>query len=1061
MLSRGGWLLALVSLVVPAKTDERLATLEVEIELQGRWAPVYLAVVAENRRWREPTYETVLLEPRPQTWKLAPGRYRLVGASPEHAINYGQPIELRPGADFHQILRLQALHRISGRVVDKDGRPIPQARVGRLRAFVDDFDLQLSPLGESHLRPSWLATTDSHGEFSLPMLAGYGHMLWVEADGYGPSFSPDVRPSQEGKPLADFVLSPGASLVVRLTSTASTNELHLVPVLQNPDPVVPISVLRAVWERQLNAGKINWPALSSGRYQLHLKGPRRGSHNVTPKVVAEVDLAPGEQRLLELTLPTLPPSFDNQQPPSAPALELLALEHPAGELAGLELLRWHNGRPHVVIATAVSVSGGTRLDIAGGCVPGSTYVLTTDRWFGVTNRLQSENCNSTIRLQLHPRATVTGLLRPPVGSSLPSWGEIEVKRCADPNERSNEAAAVLGRVPFAIDNGRFEVPLPAGCVSLVAAVGDFAKHRWAEQQLKTKARHKLSSAVLSYGGAVLARVISGSDGRPVVGVRVAVLPAESLPEPGRTLAGGLGHAQLVDGLTGGEGWARLFGLPANDYVLSLLTDERHLPHLTMPFTVHAGEEVVLDNVVLPPPASLQVDVELADPLAVEAELLQVIAQPLTARPPISLSAPIAGRSALFDELPPGRWYLQGLIALPGVGQFVAGDQEIEVRQGEENHVTLTLDGGIFEGRVTYLDLPVFGIVAFTPTEKLSGRHSRIRTHTDEDGRFRLPLQPGIYQVEVSDESGILSRVTVPRVELRPEERDVEIRVPAGRIVGKVIDDHGAGIARSEVQAHFFAGESGSELEAHPTGIATRIRTDEEGNFQLEGMAPGQWQLYATAGEERSEPKWILLPSADIVDNVHLRIPTSTEVSGYLLNHVGQPIVGARGKLFLLPSNNSPLGVDKSWTTDTSGRFTYRTDRTLVRGANLAIASDQGVFALRTDAHEGMIVRLPPAGGDVILRINEHRWGGRFGPHVYLVAGDGGFLRVGFAGVVEPEDVVGWSRYRIRGLAVGHWSLVTAKSLAALRTLEVGQGWQLQSVARFESRPRQEVILDVP
>ncbi|MFL6291421.1 MAG: carboxypeptidase regulatory-like domain-containing protein [Thermoanaerobaculia bacterium] len=176
---------------------------------------------------------------------------------------------------------------------------------------------------------------------------------------------------------------------------------------------------------------------------------------------------------------------------------------------------------------------------------------------------------------------------------------------------------------------------------------------------------------------------------------------------------------------------------------------------------------------------------------------------------------------------------------------------------------------------------------------------------DDEGRFRFSLSPGEHEVraEAPDRAPDERRVTAAG---DPIDLDLELGRP-GAIAGRIADV----AAREYVSLGLQDGSRESSAEA---------RADEQGRFQLTGVAAGAWTLMATDSLGRTIERQVQVEEGRETAVPELRFPPLPAVRGRVLDPEGRPIPGA-SLSFEQEREQERLRV---WAVaDTQGRFATR------------------------------------------------------------------------------------------------------------------------------------------
>jgi hypothetical protein len=776
-----------------------------------------------------------------------------------------------------------------------------------------------------------------------------------------------------------------------------------------------------------------------------LKAPSHGVHDLVPLRLGVMDLAAGQARDLEIALPEPPKPPPPAFVEDAPALQLLTSHLPEDELASLKVHQWRGQARAGRAFSATAVSGGLLLEVEGGCRPGSLLVLESESRIGAVSLDSTAGCPEARRIELFPRADLAVRLAAPPGSELPESARVTVAPCvAVPGDPVIELAAEVSTT------GRLSTPVRAACVDVTARVGDFAPLTWYGLDLEPGETQDLGSDRLRHGAAVLARVLSGVDGRPLDGVTVTVMDRQQATG---VLRGDVATAKGAGvGVTRDGGWARLYGLPpGRDLVVLLQRQDGRVPHPAADLVLAGNEERVLDSLELPPLTELTVEVEISRRLQeIKAVPYKVHLRRLDPDGfDLSLTREVEPDGVVrVGELPAGRWRLEGIARADDGKPFPAGSAELQLQPGERRTFVLELADSLYRGRVTYQGLPVEGSLRIRPLSPADRRGMSVRLSAD--GEFRLPLEgPGTYTVQVFDRDDRFRDAAIPEVHFEDPDESVDIRVPEGRIAGRVIDAAGEPVPEAQVGAR-----SRQRLEDERFVWARRLRpTDRGGGFALEGLTPGAWTLSARAGELESEPRAVELGPEERIERLELVLEPAGRVTGTVLDASQRPIAGAR--LRITPRAGSPAELVPvvRTVTDPLGRFELSTAHA-DHLANLEVITPEGTAAaFRVRLETDLVVDLPTMGGELLLELpcaDRGPWGSGV---LFLVDPAGAYLAVPTLGSVDrvAEEPCRTLR-EIPGVGAGLWRIVQVRSAAEDSLLTSGQGNLLEPLGEVASQP---------
>ncbi len=261
---------------------------------------------------------------------------------------------------------------------------------------------------------------------------------------------------------------------------------------------------------------------------------------------------------------------------------------------------------------------------------------------------------------------------------------------------------------------------------------------------------------------------------------------------------------------------------------------------------------------------------------------------------VGRSTSAADGSYRFPSVSPGTWRLAAQPVDVPFG-FTPADAiapvpiEVTIRSGEPRSVVdLHLVRGLYIRGTLVAPDGVTGMQGDVSGQAPGGEFTVARA--DAQGVFALgPLGPGTFSLEGRPSSAYLSSLAVAA---DAGARDVVLRSrPGAEVAGRVVDGQsGAGV----LAAITIGGEDGS---------TTMTRTQPDGNFRLDGLAPGRYTLFAaTSSGQAGELGGVLLdPGAPLTGlqvvlkpGAKLRIRYEGSGIGQVLVHRGRATIGGDG-----------------------------------------------------------------------------------------------------------------------------------------------------------------------
>jgi len=170
----------------------------------------------------------------------------------------------------------------------------------------------------------------------------------------------------------------------------------------------------------------------------------------------------------------------------------------------------------------------------------------------------------------------------------------------------------------------------------------------------------------------------------------------------------------------------------------------------------------------------------------------------------------------------------------------------------------------------------------TPFGLIANRNStkdERSTKTGADGSFRFVVDPGTPGlVRLAGKEWILSKAT--RFAASPQDIDLgDLEcVKTATLSGRV---HSAGRGLPGVQVNVWGHRSGYHNE--------KTKTDAEGKFTLEGVAPGDCTLMCSSPKHLTKQKNLALEPGEVQNNIDVELAAGTSLSGQVVDDVGRPI----------------------------------------------------------------------------------------------------------------------------------------------------------------------------
>lgn len=391
-------------------------------------------------------------------------------------------------------------------------------------------------------------------------------------------------------------------------------------------------------------------------------------------------------------------------------------------------------------------------------------------------------------------------------------------------------------------------------------------------------------------GSISGTVTDENTGDPIVGAlveaRVATL---ALSDEGPVSMFAVFHT-----LTDSNGFYVLSGLSPGSYVVQAQMDNYQSE--IKGAIVAPDEDTIVDFSLQPNPGSIVgtiIDTDSGDPLA------SVIVEVKQGNTTVAQGFTDADGKFRIDGLAPGRYTVQ-VRADNFQGQFFA--VTVSANQTDTVNFSLVSDPGALIGTVKNTnDEPLIGS---TVTLELHGVSVQSAL-TDNDGNFSITgLSPGSYTVRAS-KSGFAHKIAGAEIKANLTTTvDLVLAANPGSIFGRVTSlSSGDGIVSAVVEVK--VGET----------LVSSILTDEEGNFLIEGIAPGAYVLRVSADNYQGAIQGVVVVSDQRAEENFALVSSPGGVAGVIKSSAsGDPIVGAR---VLISQNGVAIGES---LTDAQGLF---------------------------------------------------------------------------------------------------------------------------------------------
>lgn len=555
------------------------------------------------------------------------------------------------------------------------------------------------------------------------------------------------------------------------------------------------------------------------------------------------------------------------------------------------------------------------------------------------------------------------------GARVPAWAWVEAETCPVPRE----PVIALGRFPVVLDDdGLFSVVLPAGCLRWRLGSPGLWSTAQPDLRLGEQQRAQAGTVTLRPAGRVEVEVRDRDAGVPVAAAEVRLVPEDRLAEvcdaDGQPRSGYVGAT-----VTGSSGWVE-FPTVAPGNHLVVVTSRDHAPGLGPLVRVVAGETTAA-TVMVGPPGSVMVELGDLTLLAEAGRQWSVEATPIAGEVGIHSCAHRLEFARGFplqvlENLAAGSWQVELLLDIHGT-RFKVGERVVDIPTGMMVEADLGISENVVRGRIEYRREPVQGRFNLM-SRGAPDRFNVFRAETRQDGVFVVLVpEPGSYDVHLRPTETGLGSTVIPAVEFPCDGSEVVIRVPEGRIEGRVVETAGDAVPGASVRA-MWLGADGDDPESELEMISVSARTDEGGAFEMEGLIAGSWQVSARDGFEpgarRANPEEISLEEGGKVRDVILVLQESHSFKGRVVTPAGRPVGHVR-VIGLVPP--PAPGLHGDWAeakTNADGSFEIPLGPTTPPWVNLQVGSPPlATVALRAPVTEDTEITLPDQGGTVLLR----------------------------------------------------------------------------------------------
>jgi len=721
---------------------------------------------------------------------------------------------------------------VYGRVVDQGGRPVAGATVSAFPAR-DGFTFDIMAEMEVKHRTE----TGENGQFVLPGLAEKKYELTATAPGYGSASVEDVDPGTGTK----LVLSPGWDIRGRVVD-GSTGE----PI---PGARVRAGGVEADTDR---GGTFELLDAAPGEDAPAFVGRRTGGDRYVRVVTKHPDFVTDRHRFERDDVERGELVVEMRR---RPVVQGTVRDAEGEPVTGAVVLAVPPGEAPEFFSDNLFTAGSVtdlegRYRLRVGTLGEDIRVKAVHPQYAVAYsddlNLRGGEAPASVDLVLTTGGVVSGTVTD--GTYPLSGVEVRLGRRSEEDEQRMMLAMfgipAGGRRTSTDENGQYRFEQVAAGAYEVEAKGVHFADSAVEPLDLGAGGETVVDFVLDPGGVIHGTVVDGG-GRPLAGARVRISEMGDGGEEEMVLR--MMGAAKVTVVSDEVGYFRAVGVPREPMIVSAELDG--FVRAELPEVWPDGGAIEL---VLVPEARIAGTVTDASGSPIhefQVELRRRDGAPRTRAMPFDFSdrgrtfQDSSGRFFLGD-LEPGRYRLQ--VRARG---FAIHEQEVELGAGQSERLRIAL---VESGRLTGVVVddetgdPVRGAALWFRSPDETGESfgiqelfGRQRVRTGEGGRFRMDEIPAGETVLVVQHQSYITELRELR--LAPgQSDDIKVRLRRGfRVSGRVVGPEGAPVQVPLV----VVAQDGSSKVAF---------VNEEGRFQLHGLAPGRYVFRPFQGATRGE-----------------------------------------------------------------------------------------------------------------------------------------------------------------------------------------------------------------
>ena len=577
------------------------------------------------------------------------------------------------------------------------------------------------------------------------------------------------------------------------------------------------------------------------------------------------------------------------------------------------VLVWHGeegNQQRVATEDRAGTKTGERV-LTFDCRPG-VYVLHAPDMVSAPITLNETTCGSSQVMTLLPAAAARGLIAQ-INAGAPAVVPFSVRRCG-----VSGPAGDIGEYSAAVNRDRsFHVVLPAGCLDVMITPRGFAPVRIPSMTLAFRQLRDVGQLMLKPGATLFVRTTS-SEGKALPGVLVSVLSAEQFgPFVKDALLRNNPVRLSYEARSDEHGGATFVGIPAD--VVYLITRIDGRTGFGGPVQLRDGRLSAPDPITPVAAGSIRVVTAGETDWIPPGGTLSVSATPQVCGQWIESAMVWSDLSKQMESttLVPfaGHWRIQLFLVESGRGDLIDA-QEADVPAGGEALVPFSTARIAYEGRVIVGGRTFSGRLTVVPD--IPGSVAEFTAEVDQAGTFRIWLpSPGTYAARFRDARGTMALKKATAEFAAGVQTTIRFEV-SSQVSGVVVLSDGSPVAGASVRAELTLGDI--TLDAIRLGPAPMVNTDAGGRFLFQNLEYGSWEILATWNGRAAAPQTVDVGPNMPTGPVRLVLGDSDTLTGRVVDAVGEPVPGARGRFGVETGNPTSVPPGGIFSTDTDGYF---------------------------------------------------------------------------------------------------------------------------------------------